>query len=531
MRLITPTDPEGFQTESGSDPGSKFYQLTHDYLVPSLREWLTCKQQESRKGRAELKLAERTAVWQAKPERRHLPSLLEWARIRLLTDRSKWTEHQKTLMKSASRSHLAVCGTTLAVLIVLGVAIQQYVARMSTQTAVGALATVDGSGIPLAIKLLDELPRELVLKELKSRFKDASGPQRLALAYGLAHFGEVDVGAIVDGLIAENTPGTEMSNVVTALKVNRDGAAVELLQDRAAQLTSSGSWAAKTRCAIAAVYLGETGIAAEMLRAFPEETATSVELPNLMEDLEQQIAVLSEDQQQAPEHRVSRAAALLYLDPPTIPWDPIQRTTFIAEFPTWSGPLNHLADVLRDARTPELTSGLSLALGSTSPPADAASTLSDILKRWCKASPDSGTHSAATWALRQWGQDLPEQPVSSEPPSDRDWWHATQDLRLVRIPSGAFARDEAVVRVDQACWLSDREITVGQFQQFMDDTNYDGLKPSDWKGPYEVPGVSAEEQLDHPVQQVSWYDAVMFCNWLSEREGLHACPPFDGVIS
>lgn len=41
LRLITPTDPEGFQTESGSDPGSKFYQLTHDYLVPSLREWLT----------------------------------------------------------------------------------------------------------------------------------------------------------------------------------------------------------------------------------------------------------------------------------------------------------------------------------------------------------------------------------------------------------------------------------------------------------------------------------------------------------
>ena len=29
LRLITPTDPEGFLTDSGSDPTSKFYQLTH----------------------------------------------------------------------------------------------------------------------------------------------------------------------------------------------------------------------------------------------------------------------------------------------------------------------------------------------------------------------------------------------------------------------------------------------------------------------------------------------------------------------
>jgi hypothetical protein len=36
LRLITPTDPEGFQTDSQRST-SKFYQLTHDYLVPSLR--------------------------------------------------------------------------------------------------------------------------------------------------------------------------------------------------------------------------------------------------------------------------------------------------------------------------------------------------------------------------------------------------------------------------------------------------------------------------------------------------------------
>ena len=63
----------------------RYYQLTHDYLVHSLRDWLTRKQRETRRGRAELRLAERAALWEAKPENRRLPSALEWANIRLLT--------------------------------------------------------------------------------------------------------------------------------------------------------------------------------------------------------------------------------------------------------------------------------------------------------------------------------------------------------------------------------------------------------------------------------------------------------------
>ena len=45
----------------------RYYQLTHDYLVPSLRDWLTRKLRESRRGRAELRLAERTAFGAATP--------------------------------------------------------------------------------------------------------------------------------------------------------------------------------------------------------------------------------------------------------------------------------------------------------------------------------------------------------------------------------------------------------------------------------------------------------------------------------
>src|SRR5262249_25649299 len=61
LRLITPTEPEGRGDASAPQEraGEERYQLTHDYLVHSLRDWLTRKQKETRRGRAELLLADR----------------------------------------------------------------------------------------------------------------------------------------------------------------------------------------------------------------------------------------------------------------------------------------------------------------------------------------------------------------------------------------------------------------------------------------------------------------------------------------
>ena len=59
VRLLTPTDPQGrdegdkdtVEPETASESSVKYYQLTHDYLVHSLRDWLTRKQMETLKGR------------------------------------------------------------------------------------------------------------------------------------------------------------------------------------------------------------------------------------------------------------------------------------------------------------------------------------------------------------------------------------------------------------------------------------------------------------------------------------------------
>ncbi|MFI5456857.1 MAG: SUMF1/EgtB/PvdO family nonheme iron enzyme [Isosphaerales bacterium] len=114
LRLITPTDQDGITGrdpaagQAGTGPAAgRHYQLTHDYLVRPLLDWLTRKQRETRKGRAELTLEERASLWSSKRENRYLPSMGEWATIRLLTEQKDWSPGQRKMMSTAARRYSA----------------------------------------------------------------------------------------------------------------------------------------------------------------------------------------------------------------------------------------------------------------------------------------------------------------------------------------------------------------------------------------------------------------------------------------
>jgi len=129
LRLITPVDLESSIDEDSRDrpSGSRFYQLAHDYLVHSLRDWLTRKQRETRRGRAELILAERAALWSGKPEDRRLPSPVEWANIRFLTKQKTWTEPERRMMRRATRViGLRVAALTVLVCGILAAALEMH---------------------------------------------------------------------------------------------------------------------------------------------------------------------------------------------------------------------------------------------------------------------------------------------------------------------------------------------------------------------------------------------------------------------
>jgi hypothetical protein len=157
LRLVTPTDPvvksSDGQPEQSAD-AEKRYQLTHDYLVPSLRDWLTSKKKETHRGRAELRLADRSESWTAKPENRHLPSLLEYLNIRLLTNSKTWTPIQRTMMQRAGRMHglhLAIAAFLLVVLVVGG---REIFGRIEAKALVEQLDAADIAEVP---RIVDQL--------------------------------------------------------------------------------------------------------------------------------------------------------------------------------------------------------------------------------------------------------------------------------------------------------------------------------------------------------------------------------------
>jgi len=160
IRLITPTDPEGVESDEDvateTADGQKYYQLTHDYLVPSLREWLTRKQNETRTGRAELCLAERSAMWHTKPENRYLPSLMEWSRIRLLTNKRNWSERQRNMMRKARGFHRVRVVAVAAVLALVIWAGYEINGRTKAEGIVAALLTAETSRVPEFITRIDD---------------------------------------------------------------------------------------------------------------------------------------------------------------------------------------------------------------------------------------------------------------------------------------------------------------------------------------------------------------------------------------
>ncbi|MBN2473961.1 MAG: SUMF1/EgtB/PvdO family nonheme iron enzyme [Pirellulales bacterium] len=119
LRLITPTDPEG-REQSGPNPAlersdERYYQLSHDYVILPLRQWLTQKQRESWRGRARLCLQQRTAQWQRTRDRRFLPSPLEYLRIRAAVPGRQQRPEEREVVRAATRRY----GTTALVLAVL----------------------------------------------------------------------------------------------------------------------------------------------------------------------------------------------------------------------------------------------------------------------------------------------------------------------------------------------------------------------------------------------------------------------------
>ncbi len=81
------------------------FQLTHDFLIAPLREWLTRKKRETWRGRAEFVLEERTGQWTRQKIARFLPSAAEYVRIVAGVPASRRKPDQRAMMRAAHRHY------------------------------------------------------------------------------------------------------------------------------------------------------------------------------------------------------------------------------------------------------------------------------------------------------------------------------------------------------------------------------------------------------------------------------------------
>lgn len=179
-RLITPAE-----SPSDTEGDSRCYQLTHDHLVPSIRDWLTRKQKETRRGRAELCLRERANQFKRVSSSRYLPSPIEFVSIQAFVPHRKRNAEEKSMMAAASKHYGIVSSLLLLTAFLLYACVWEFKGHNKAEGLVESIASTDISELP---RLVEQLPRyrRWVQDDLLSLATDESNNRKQRLNASLA---------------------------------------------------------------------------------------------------------------------------------------------------------------------------------------------------------------------------------------------------------------------------------------------------------------------------------------------------------
>ncbi len=124
--------------------------------------------------------------------------------------------------------------------------------------------------------------------------------------------------------------------------------------------------------------------------------------------------------------------------------DPIQRTVFIDELPAWHGDVTRLATYCQARLMPRCGRASASISRHSLGTVDCRGTrgLEACAHAWYETASDGVTHSAAGWALRQWGIEAPALPATSQPSEGRQWVVNSLGMTLLEIKPGVFVRKD-----------------------------------------------------------------------------------------
>ncbi len=521
---------------------ARYYKLTHDYLVPSLRQWLAHKQRETRSGRAQLRLTDLAAVWNTKPDNRFLPGWWDTVCIWLLTDRRDWARAQQRMMQQASRYYGLRWLGLVVVLALLGLGewrarrelhqLQQASQQQQASALVDALLFAPADAVPSAIKNLEGF-REEAQPLLRSQFHDSSAIEstRIRAAMGLAAFGEVEDHFLADHL--GQAPDRDVKNFSAAfspLFASNPRAADDLYR------RGQEEFDVPTKARLAAILLerGDARLASEVLAYGPDPAARNrlvLGLVDWMNGFDALPRVL--ESRSDPALRSGICEALGAAEPGQLYTEAAQQL------------LLAVSQLYQNAPHPSVHSSAGQALRAHQmgpaadalrqqklviPPALPQPSLPLLLADWHRQNFPDETPDQLTAARREAYDEYRRSFMASVratvPQPGFDWYVDRWGVTMLKIPpplnppsasTAAADSGSAAGSIAAEFYLSDREVPRDLFLAFMNDDLYPAAeKPVDWRS-------VESSQTDTSVQNVSWVDAVLFCNWLSQRTGRRPC--------
>jgi formylglycine-generating enzyme required for sulfatase activity len=602
LRLITGTDPrDSEESFAETDKLERHFQLTHDYLVPSLREWLTRKQRETPEGRAELLLERCALLWSSRVENRPLPTFDQWVTIVTATDESRWTDNQRKMVEEADSHHASfVCdrllnaSTTSALPILdeigryrdriaarLRAAFQEAAARQdSRKQLLASLALLPKDRDQLAYvhsRLLVAEPSEISLIRMAlepfsgeidgslwlvlARIGDHGAPARLSAASALAVYSPASEkwDTVLEQLANDfvGVPAVYLASWMELLRPigGRLLPALEaIFRDRRRRETERS-----LATNILADYAGDRPdvLAGLLLDADENQfaylyTKVSQHDRRGFDPIRHELDLrLREDAMDHAKERLAKrqanaAVTLLRSNQSESVWpllkhsrDPRLRSYLIHRLGLLGVDPELVVRRLMEEPDESIRRALLLSLGEFSHETfsqDDRLALLPSLHTIYQTDPDSGLHAAAEWLLRTWKQDAWLEQVNLEWKSGgkrREGWNSARDSRenkatwwvngegqtMVLVPGpvqfemgsppSESSREDLerqhTRRIRRSFAVSSKQITAEQYLRF--DSKHIILD-------------KYVRMAELPVVGISWHNAAMFCNWLSEVEGI-----------
>jgi serine/threonine protein kinase/formylglycine-generating enzyme required for sulfatase activity len=288
-----------------------------------------------------------------------------------------------------------------------------------------------------------------------------------------------------------------------------------------------------------------------LFRTFNANRAAAVEL--MSNEFDRSPPVASLDDERPANHLANAAVALYLLGQPAKVWpllerspDPRVRSAIIHRIHQFGGEPDLFIEHLDAQTAAAVRQAVVLAIGEFPEDQFAAATRATLVEKVAamyRLDDDAGFHGAAEWLLRLWHEDTRleqlDVQLAGRPPTNRldplkhaHQWFVNRQLQPLSIVAGPVkfqigsptnepARDggreskierQHEVSIDHSYAIAAHEVTIAEYKRF--NAKYETSE--------QYTSQTSEGKFDErcPVNNLSWYDAAEYCNWLSAQDGI-----------